>query len=380
MFLFRRVLVGDQERVLIIRKGRFERILEAGEYWIPVFGRTLVLERHNVKELEFRSDWAEYIYKHRPGVASRFFTTVETRDSEVAVVYVDGKLSRVIGPGARVMFWTGLASINAAVFDARLEPEAPRDVVAALARLTVTPAHGAGVPAIWAHVEQGKTGLLFIDGRFVRTLAPGMYAFWTAAGAPRVELVDLRVQTIEVPGQEILTKDKVALRVNISATFQITDPVAAKTGLKDSTEYLYRTLQLAVRQTLGKRTLEEVLADKTDVDAAVAADVAREMGSYGVLVSAIALKDIILPGEVREILNQVVTAEKQAQANLIRRREETAATRSLLNTAKLMEGNPILVRLKELETLEKVAEKVDKIAVTGGVDNLLQRLITIEPQ
>ncbi len=92
------------------------------------------------------------------------------------------------------------------------------------------------------------------------------------------------------------------------------------------------------------------------------------MELYGVRVGAIALKDIILPGDIRDILNQVVTAEKQAQANLIRRREETAATRSLLNTAKLMEDNPLLVRLKELESLEKIADKVEKITVVGGLE------------
>jgi regulator of protease activity HflC (stomatin/prohibitin superfamily) len=101
------------------------------------------------------------------------------------------------------------------------------------------------------------------------------------------------------------------------------------------------------------------------------------MELYGVRVGVIALKDIILPGDIRDILNQVVTAEKQAQANLIRRREETAATRSLLNTAKLMEDNPLLVRLKELETLEKIADKVGKITVVGGLDALLDRTVTL---
>ena len=101
------------------------------------------------------------------------------------------------------------------------------------------------------------------------------------------------------------------------------------------------------------------------------------MNALGVEVGAIALKDIILPGEMREIMNQVVSAEKQAQANLIRRREETAATRSLLNTAKLLEDNPILVRLKELETLEKLVEKVDRVTVNGGFEGLLENLIEI---
>ena len=102
------------------------------------------------------------------------------------------------------------------------------------------------------------------------------------------------------------------------------------------------------------------------------------MEDIGLRVGVIALKDIILPGDMREILNQVVAAEKQAQANVIRRREETAATRSLLNTAKLMEDNPILVRLKELETLEKLVEKVDRVSVNGGFQGLLDNLLTMK--
>jgi regulator of protease activity HflC (stomatin/prohibitin superfamily) len=218
---------------------------------------------------------------------------------------------------------------------------------------------------------------LFVDNRYVRSLAPGAYAFWTAAGTPRIDVVDLRLQTQEIAGQEILTADKVSIRVNIWTQYQVIDPVRARTGVSDYANHLYRIVQLAVRQTLGRRTLEQVLAEKTDIDESVAAEVRREMETFGVRVGTMALKDIVLPGEVRDILNQVVTAEKQAQANLIRRREETAATRSLLNTAKLMEGNPLLVRLKELETLEKVAEKVEKISISGGFDSLLQELVTL---
>ena len=87
------------------------------------------------------------------------------------------------------------------------------------------------------------------------------------------------------------------------------------------------------------------------------------------------VKDVILPGEMKTILNQVVEAEKVAQANLIRRREETAATRSLLNTARLMEENPTLLRLKELETLEKVTEKVGKLTVYGGLEGVLKNMV-----
>ena len=153
---------------------------------------------------------------------------------------------------------------------------------------------------------------------------------------------------------------------------------AARAGVADVQEHLYRSVQIAVRQYLGKRTLEEMLAEKTDLDAAVAETVRREMEPFGVRVGVIALKDVVLPGEVRDILNQVVTAEKQAQANLIRRREEVASTRSLLNTAKLMGENPLLVRLKEFEALERIADKVEKITVVGGMNALLERTVNIQ--
>jgi regulator of protease activity HflC (stomatin/prohibitin superfamily) len=89
------------------------------------------------------------------------------------------------------------------------------------------------------------------------------------------------------------------------------------------------------------------------------------------------VKDIILPGDMKLILAKVVEAEKVAQANGIRRREETSATRSLLNTAKVMEDNPTALRLKELETLEKVTEKIDKISVFGGLEGLMKDLVKI---
>jgi regulator of protease activity HflC (stomatin/prohibitin superfamily) len=125
---------------------------------------------------------------------------------------------------------------------------------------------------------------------------------------------------------------------------------------------------------VGMRTLDELLGDKSVVDREVAASAAR-LEASGLAVRSVGVKDVILPGEMKTILNQVVEAEKMAQANLIRRREETAATRSLLNTARLMEENPTLMRLKELETLEKVTEKVDKITVYNGLEGVLKNMV-----
>jgi regulator of protease activity HflC (stomatin/prohibitin superfamily) len=102
------------------------------------------------------------------------------------------------------------------------------------------------------------------------------------------------------------------------------------------------------------------------------------------VVDELGVKDVILPGEIRELINKVVEAERTAKANLIRRQEETAATRSLLNTAKLMEDNKLLLRLKELEALEKLVEKVGRIDLhaTGqgqGLEAILTSLFRMEP-
>ncbi len=370
MLILTRILVGDQERILMNSRGRFVTILEPGEHWVWTLGRDIRTETHEIRKLVFTSEWSDYLVRERAELVARLFTLVETGDSQVAIIRLDGKVAGVLEPARRVLYWRGPVEVSAETIDVKAAPEVPQRLAMALARL------GTEARVTWAQVEEGKTALLFVENRFVRALEPGMHAFWNAA-SPRVEVVDLRLQAMEVAGQEILTSDKVAIRVNLWATYQVVDAVKARQSLKDATDHLYKTLQLAVRQTLGKRTLEQILEEKTAIDESVAGEVRREMEQYGVRVGSIALKDIVLPGEVRDILNQVVTAEKQAQANLIRRREETAATRSLLNTARLMEGNPLLVRLKELETLEAVAAKVDKITIHEGFDGLLQKLVSL---
>jgi regulator of protease activity HflC (stomatin/prohibitin superfamily) len=366
MFIWRTITVGDQERALVTRRNRFVSILEPGAH--RLFGFGIEVEMLPAGNGAILSGWTDFLVKRRPELVAELFTLVETRDDEVALIFTEGKLTGLQAPSKRALYWKE-ANITFERVDTARDREVPPARLAALERFGLMPLAMATV------VEEGRAGLLFVDNRFVRTLEPGRYAFWRVAGTPRVEAVDVRRQMLEVAGQEILTRDKVSLRVNILAEYQVTDPVAAKTKVKDFAEQLYRVLQLAVRQTLGKRTLEQVLDEKTDVDAQVVGEVRDQMEPFGVRVFGIALKDIVLPGDMREILNRVVTAEKEAQANLIRRREETAATRSLLNTAKLMEDNPVLVRLKELETLEKLTAKVDRITVSGGFEGLLDNLL-----
>ncbi len=356
-----RISIGDAERAVLSRGGRFVSIVGPGVHYsfFPA------AERHSTLLAEFRSPWVEILLRTRPDVVAEHFVIVETAERQVALLSVNGRLESVVGPGQRKLFWKP-ATVE--IVDVDQTPEVPAALLAAAERANPQVLTQLQVPAAMA-------GVLFSDGKFVRVLDPGRYAFWNAAAAMTLTLVDLRRQMIEVPGQEILTRDKVSIRVNILAEYRVTDAALAATGAKSYVETMHRLLQLAVRSTLGKRSLDEVLADKVDIEPAAATEVRREMASLGVEVAVIALKDIVLPGEIRNILNQVVAAEKQAQANLIRRREETAATRSLLNTAKLMEDNPTLIRLKELETLERLTEKVGTVNVHGGFDGLLSKLL-----
>ena len=153
------------------------------------------------------------------------------------------------------------------------------------------------------------------------------------------------------------------------------DVLLAHRQLPKPAEHLYRELQFALRAAVGTRTLDELLENKTVIDEVVGAHLAAKLPPFGMRLESVGVKDIVLPGEMKAILTQVVQAEKQAQANVIRRREETAATRSLLNTAKVMEDNPVALRMKELETLERVAERIDKISVFGGLDQVLNGLV-----
>jgi len=176
----------------------------------------------------------------------------------------------------------------------------------------------------------------------------------------------------------MLTRDKVSLRVNLAASWRVTDAVALRTRVAKFDEFLYRELQFGLRKVVAARTLDELLGDKASLDGDILAGVRGRVGEFGIELLGVGVKDVILPGEMKEILNSVVQAEKAAQANVIRRREESNAMRSALNTAKLIEESPTLMRLKELEVLEKVTEKIDKLTVFGGLDGVLNQLVKLK--
>ena len=181
-----------------------------------------------------------------------------------------------------------------------------------------------------------------------------------------MKTVDIRQQQVEISGQELLTKDKAGLRINFFVRYQVMDIMKALVDNKDFEKQLYVAMQLALRAFVGGLTLDELLSKKDTIAEAILAEVTTKINELGLVVSDAGIRDVILPGDMKEIMNQVLVAEKKAQANSIMRREETAATRSLLNTAKLMEENEMLWKLKEMEYVEKIADKIGEITISGG--------------
>lgn len=171
---------------------------------------------------------------------------------------------------------------------------------------------------------------------------------------------------MEVSGQEILTKDKASIRLNGFVQYRITDIVKALYENKDCDRQVYVLMQLALREYIGGLTLDELLDRKDSIGDFILKNTTDMVTNLGIEIRSFGIRDVILPGDMKDIMNQVLMAEKKAQANIIMRREETASMRSLLNTAKLMEENETLWKLKEMEYVEKIADKINTISVSGN--------------
>ena len=181
---------------------------------------------------------------------------------------------------------------------------------------------------------------------------------------------------MDVAGQEIMTADKVTLRLNAVVTYKVADPLKAVTTVEDYRQALYREAQLALRGVIGTRELDVLLSDKDAVARELDGIVRGRVAGFGVEVVALGIRDVILPGEMKDLMNKVTEAKKAAEAALITRREETAAMRSQANTAKILESSPTLMRLRELEVLEKVSEKAN-LTVVLGEKGLADRVVKL---
>ncbi|MEJ2138825.1 MAG: slipin family protein [Gammaproteobacteria bacterium] len=374
MLFIRTFIVRKHERGLLFKRGDFVGFLKPGLHRFVDPLRRIDVELFDLALPLFQHRLQDFLVKEHRAEVDQLFEVVKTGPAEVALVFFNDQVGEVLGPDRRALFWKDVIDITVDKVDIAEDFELTPRVAKALVR------PGAMImAAVFARkVPDGHVGLLFVDGELNGALQPGLHAFWKFERDVDIDFVDLRINALEVTGQEIMTRDKVGIRINLTANFRIVDALQAFKAVKLPLDFLRSEILFGLRAAVGTRTLDVLLEDKGAVDREVFDHVRDKLAEIGVEVRGIGVKDIILPGDMKEILAKVVEADKAAQANVIRRREETNATRSLLNTAKVMESNPVALRLKELEALEKVADKVGNISVFGGLDGVLNELVRIK--
>lgn len=349
-------IIKDQECGYLIQNGRFLKLLTAGKYsYMNMLGYEVIVtpmtgevKNHNIpmeilmRDPEFRARVVK----------------VEVPDECIALRFVNKAYREVISK-QEAYFWNVFEKNEFQLADmtnSNMEEALPRIYL----DLIPTKFYKKIV------IKDGETGLLYLDNRFEKQLGQGAYYYWNYGREVSCKIFNLKIQQLEVSGQEILTADKVSVRLNVTVNYRINQPEKLVQMVDGVSNLLYTYTQLTIRDYIGRFRLDELLEQKEEISQYIFRQMQERQDEYCVEIVTAGIKDIILPGEIRDIMNTVLVAEKKAQANVIMRREEVASTRSLLNTARLMEENKTLYKLKEMEYLEKICDKVGNITLGGG--------------
>ena len=350
----KRIRINAGNVGLVFRSGDYQRVIKAGKHWLFPFENMMLYDMTQAFAAPI-----ELNILCQDETLSEMLELIEVMDYQIAIIYKDNKFESVLSSG-KYAYWKGVVKYTYKMIDMR-EVAIVEDLNLSVKK------HRALVPYVrQCTIASYEKGILYIDNKMKSILDSGEYFYWKNAQSLEITKVDMRVRKLEILGQEILTKDKATLRINLFTQYKVIDIVKAADATHNYESQLYVLIQLTARAYIGNLTLDELLEQKTDVGDHVLKTIKTRVAEIGLLVIECGLKDVILPGDVRDIMNQVLIAQKQAQANVITRREESAATRSLLNTAKLMEDNEMLFQLKEMEYVERIADKINSISLSGG--------------
>jgi regulator of protease activity HflC (stomatin/prohibitin superfamily) len=365
--ILKHIKIRSFEIGLRFRDREFEGLIAPGSHWLfdP-------LGKLRVEIVSQRDPWLVHPQLDmivRSGALKDRAIVLDLKDYQRALVWVDGRFSHIVPPGL-FAYWTGLREVRVEVIDAR-RVRFEHDELRVIGRAT-------GVERVLeiGTVEPHHVGALFIDGQFIATLSPGRYAFWKNMAQVKFIQEDLREAMVDVAGQDIMTADKVTLRMNAVVIYRVVDARQSVSTVDDARQALYREAQLALRAVVGGRELDAFLVEKEGVARELEELLRPRARQFGLEIASVGVRDIILPGDMKDLMNRVTEAKKAAEANLIARREETAAMRSQANTAKLLETSPTLMRLRELEVLEKIAS-AGKLNIVLGEKGLADRVVNL---
>jgi regulator of protease activity HflC (stomatin/prohibitin superfamily) len=364
--MIRYIHILPHTRGLLWRDGELIEMLRPGRYvrWNWLFN--LRLDRVSTRTAWLRHEDIDVIVKS--GLVNDDAVVLDLLDHERALVWIDGRFDRIARPGRHIL-WRVDHDVRVEVADVHNVQLVHKDLTAILndepSMLQVV------------IVEPGRASVVFHNGALVGVLPQGTYAFWRDAGQIRVKDVDLKEQVLDISGQEIMTADKVTLRMNALVTYRVSDPLKSVTAIDDASQALYRAAQLALREMVGARDLDTLLTSRDALARDLEQSTRARATDLGITVVSAGVRDLILPGDMKELMNRVTEAKKAAEASLITRREETAAMRMQANTAKILESSPTLMRLRELEVLEKVAGKANLTVVVGDGGSLSERVVKL---
>ena len=220
-------------------------------------------------------------------------------------------------------------------------------------------------------VHEYQHALLFEKGRFIRVLEPGDY--WVFKWTNSIELMDARKNVLTVPGQEVLSKDGVTLKVSVLVQYRVTDPKRAFVEHAEYLQGLYPLVQTALREKIGETLIEELLPAKNELSEQLATQVGAVMETLGLALDALTIKDIMFPGPLKESFSQVARAKQEGLAALEKARGETAALRKLANAAKLVESNPELYRLRVLQSITDSSSIIFNVDGSASAPSIVHR-------
>ncbi len=363
--MIKKATINTYEKGLLFKDNDLIAILNKGTHI-----HFSLVKKLRIDVMSIRYPWIEHpdldlIIKS--GMIKEHATIIDLTDSQRALVWIDKRFSRVLGPG-KYALWTEFYDVTVEIFDAE------KILLDHKEAHTISKSANVSQEIDVVDVVEGFKGLFFKNGKFEKLFDPGRYLFWKNSAKIKFYHVDMREKVMDISGQDIMTSDKVTLRLNAVLCYHVVDALKSVSSNEDSVQALYREAQLAVRAVIGTYDIDTLLSDKEKIAADLESSVKKRAADFGIEIISLGIRDIILPGEMKDLLNRVIEAKKAADANLITRREETAAIRSQANTAKILENNPTLMRLRELDLLEKIACD-SKMNIVLGEKGLADRIM-----
>lgn len=293
MLFTREFTVRKHERGILFRNGDFERFLAPAVYRFFDPRKRLDVERFDLTQPAFEHRLLDYLVRWQPEAVEDLFLRVETGAGEIAVVYRNGHPWTFVAPERRALFWKGVVHVKAELIDITTDVAVPRRVAQVCITERQTRRASAFDAAIFVReVPEAHVGLLYVDGRLVRELAPGVHAFWKIGRNVAVELVDLRVKALEVSEQELLTKDKASLRVHLNASYRFNDVQLTVRNVRDPVDFLYKEIQLGLRSAVAKRSLDALLEHKSSLDRDVFTRVHDKLAALGIDLREIGVNEL----------------------------------------------------------------------------------------